>query len=55
MGNNPSIHFWEDKTKYIIFGTKSKLNETYKLNINRNEVEIEQHEEVKYLGCIFGK
>ena len=36
--NRLSIHFGEDKTKSILFGTKRK---------------IKQHNEVKYLGCLF--
>ena len=50
--NKLSIHFGEDKTKSIIFGTKRRLNDTHKLDIRRNEIKIKQHTEVKYLGCI---
>ena len=48
-----SIHFGEDKTKSIIFGSKRRLKDTHKLDIRRGEIEIKQHQEVKYLGCIF--
>ena len=51
--NKLSIHFGEDKTKSILFGTKHRLKNVNKLNIQRNEIKIKQHEEVKYLGCIF--
>ena len=51
--NRLSIHFGEDKTKSILFGTKRRLKDTHKLFIRRGETEIKQHNEVKYLGCIF--
>ena len=50
--NKLSIHFGEDKTKSIIFGSKRKLDVSHKLDIRRNEIKITQHHEVKYLGCI---
>ena len=50
--NKLSIHFGEDKTKSIIFGTKRRLNDTHRLDIRRGEIQIKQHKEVKYLGCI---
>ena len=51
--NKLSIHFGEDKTKSILFGTKRKLKDIHQLDIRRNEIKIKQHKEVKYLGCIF--
>ena len=51
--NKLSIHFGEDKTKSILFGTKRRLKNVNKLKIQRNDIMIKQHEEVKYLGCIF--
>lgn len=51
--NKLSIHFGEDKTKSILFGTKRKLKGDHKIEINRGDVKIKQHTEVKYLGCIF--
>ena len=51
--NKLSIHFGEDKTKSIIFGTKRKLKNDPQLEISRGEVNIKQHKEVKYLGCLF--
>ena len=53
MENKLSIHFGEDKTKSIIFGSKRRLKDIHKLDIRRGEIEIKQHKEVKYLGCIF--
>ena len=48
-----SIHFGEDKTKSIIFGSERRLKDKHKLDIWRGEIEIKLHKEVKYLGCIF--
>ena len=52
VDNKLSIHFGEDKTKSILFGTKHKLQNTKSLNIVYNGIEIKQHAKVKYLGCI---
>ena len=51
--NKLCIHFGEDKTKSILFGTKRRLKGDTKLEINRREIKIKQHSEVKYLGCLF--
>ena len=51
--NKLSIHFGEDKTKSIIFGSKRRLKDRHTLDIRRGEIEIKQHKEVKYLVCIF--
>ena len=50
--NKLSIHFGEDKTKSIVFGTKRCLKRVDKLNISRGNVSISQHNSVTYLGCI---
>ena len=50
--NKLSIHFGEDKTKSIVFGTKMKLRNLSKLVIKRNDIQIKQQTEVTYLGCI---
>ena len=50
--NKLSIHFGEDKTKSIVFGTKMKLRNLNKLVIKRNDIQIKQQTEVTYLGCI---
>ena len=52
VDNKPSIHFGEDKTKSIIFGSKIKLKSLKDLDIRRGDVKIKQHSEVTYLGCI---
>ena len=50
--NKLSIHFGEDKTKSIVFGTKKRLKNLCELDIRRNEIKIKQHTSVTYLGCI---
>ena len=52
VDNKLCIHFGQDKTKSILFGTKHKLQSTKSLNIVYNGIEIRQHAKVKYLGCI---
>jgi len=50
--NKLSIHFGEEKTKSILFGSKRKLKSEDKLNICRGNIEIKQYSKVTYLGCI---
>ena len=50
--NKLSIHFGEDKTKSIVFGTKWKLKNLRAIDIRRGDVKIKQHYSVEYLGCI---
>ncbi|MEO1917133.1 MAG: reverse transcriptase family protein, partial [Candidatus Thioglobus sp.] len=52
VDNKLSIHFGEDKTKSIIFGSKQKLRSLKELDIRRGNVKIKQHSEVTYLGCV---
>ena len=52
VDNKLSIHFGEDKTKSIIFGSKRKLNSLKELGLRRGNVKIKQHSEVTYLGCV---
>ena len=47
-----SIHFGQDKTKWILFATIHKLRNARPLNIVYNGMEIKQHAKVKYLECI---
>ena len=49
--NKLSIHFGEDKTKSIIFGSKKKLKNLEALDIQRGDIKIKQYSEVTYLGC----
>ena len=52
VDNKLSVHFGQDKTKSILFGTKHKLRNAKTLNIEYNGTEIKQYEKVKYLACI---
>ena len=49
--NKLSIHFGEDKTKSIIFGSQKKLKNLDALDIKRGEINIKQYTSVTYLGC----
>ena len=49
--NKLSVHFGQDKTKSILFGSKHKLRNAKVLNIVYNGTEIKQYEKVKYLRC----
>ena len=52
MDNKLSIHFGEDKTKSILFGTKRRLKGLRELDIRCGDVKIKQHPQVTYLGCV---
>ena len=52
VDNKLSVHFGQEKTKSILFGTKHKLRNAKTLNIVCNGTAIKQYEKVKYLGCI---
>ena len=41
--NKLCIHFGEDKTKFILFGTKWRLKWDAKLEIKRGKIKIKQH------------
>ena len=49
--NKLSIHFGEDKTKSILFGTKRKLRKVGKLFAYQG-IDIKQNSQVTYLGSI---
>ena len=40
IGNKLSIHFGEDKTKYILFASKRKIKKPQKLEIICNNIRI---------------
>ena len=46
-----SIHYGEDKTKCILFGTKHRLMKVGGLGIRLGEIHIKQYHVVTYLGC----
>ena len=50
--NKLSIHLGEDKTKSILFASQRKIKTIKKLNIKYQDIEIKQHSQVTYLGCI---
>ena len=52
IDNRLSIHFGEEKTKHILFGTKGHLKNQTDLNIKYGDIKIKQHDNVTYLGCI---
>ena len=52
VDNKLSIHFGEDKTKSILFGTKRHLKNQTDLDIKYGDIKIKQHNKVTYLGCI---
>ena len=52
LDNKLSIHFGEDKTKAILFGSKRKLRKGGKLNITYQGIDIKQNSQVTYLGCL---
>ena len=52
LDNKLSIHFGEDKTKSILFGSKRKLKKVGKLNITYQGTDIKPYSQVTYLGCI---
>ena len=51
VDNKLSIHFGEDKTKSIVFGSNRKMKNLQELEIRRGETKIKQHPQVVYLGC----
>ena len=52
LDNKLSIHFGENKTKFILFGSKRKLRKVVKLNITYQGIDIKPNSQVTYLGCI---
>ena len=52
VDNKLSIHFGEDKTKSIVFTTKSKIKSARKLNLKYKNIKIKEHLQVTYLGCV---
>ena len=52
VDNKLTIHFGEDKTKSILFGSKHKIKKSKPLNIQYNDTKIKQCSKVTYLGCI---
>ena len=55
VDNKLSIHFVQDKTKSILFGSKYKIKKGSILKINYENIEIKQYSEVSYLGCVLNE
>ena len=47
-----SVHFGEDKTKSVLFGSKHKIKNSKPLTIQYNDIRIKQYSKVAYLNCI---
>ena len=52
VDNKLSIHFWEDKTKSILFSSKRKIKKAGSLKIHYKDINIKQYTKVTCLGCI---
>ena len=52
VDNKLSLHFGEDKTKSILFASKRRAKNIRQLNIKYKDINIKQHSEVTYLGCV---
>ena len=50
--NKLSIHFGEDKAKSFLFTPLNKFKKLRKLSISYGSLNIKQHSEVTYVGCI---
>ena len=52
VDNKLVIHFGEGKTKSILFASKRRSKNVRQLNIRYNHINIKQHLQVTYLGCV---
>ena len=52
IDNKLNIHFGEDKAKSILFGSKRREKNIHQLDIKCKDINIKQHSEVRYLGCV---
>ena len=55
VNNKLSIHFGEDKTKSILLASKWRAKNIHELIIKYKNINITQHLEVTYLGCMLDK
>ena len=53
VDNKLSIHVGEDKTKSILFSSKSKVKKASSSNIQFKGKKVKQYSNINYLGCIF--
>ena len=49
--NKLSVHFGENKTKCILFGTKHRPNKVSSLDVRYGKIHIKHYPTVTYLGC----
>ena len=47
-----NIHFGEDKLKSIFFASKRRAKSIRQLNTKHKYINVKQHSEVSYLGCV---
>ena len=52
VDNKLSSHFGEEKTKSTLFANKRRSKNVRQLNIRYNHINIKQHSQVTYLGCV---
>ena len=52
LDNKLSIHFGENQTKYILLASKRRAKNIHQLNIEYKDINVKQHSEVTYLGCV---
>ena len=52
VDNKLIIHFGEGKIKSILFASKRRSKNVRQLNIRYNHINIKQHLQVTYLGCV---
>ena len=52
VDNKLSTHIGEDKTKSILYASKRRSKNVSQLNIRYNHINIKQHSQVTYIGCV---
>ena len=52
IDNKLSVHFGEEKTRSILFGTKRQQKNQRDFDLRYGDIEIKQHSKVTCLGCI---
>ena len=52
VDNKLSIHFSENRIKSILFASQLNIKTIENLNIKYKDIEIKQHSQVTYLGCV---
>ena len=52
IDNKLSVHFGQEKSKSILFGTKRQLKKQRDIDLRYGDIEIKQHSKVTYLECI---